>query len=146
MVTPLRCRECGNIPDLRTVEIKDKKAVWIQCNTCGIRTTWFTSNRAACKAWRFGFTFPLNETERIHPLKLRATFFEDVRSGIKSFEVRKNDRDYRVGDLLEFYRVNEDETKDYDVRFRKRVCYILTHENFPQGIPKDYVILGLKEV
>ena len=146
MVSPSRCKECGEIPDLRSVQTKDGKAVWVQCNTCHLRTTWYRSNKGALKAWRFGFVFSMDETERIHTLKLRSRFFEEVRSGTKPFEVRKDDRDYKVEDLLEFYRINEDNSKDYDVRFRKRVSYILSHEDFPSGVPKGYVIMGLKEV
>lgn len=36
-----------------------------------------------------------------HELKLDIKYFDDVRSGKKNFEIRKNDRDYQVGDILE---------------------------------------------
>lgn len=36
----------------------------------------------------------------IHELKILPDFFEAVTSGRKQFEIRKNDRDYRVGDQL----------------------------------------------
>ncbi len=36
----------------------------------------------------------------IHALKQYPKFFSDVTTGKKLFEVRKNDRDYQVGDLL----------------------------------------------
>lgn len=36
----------------------------------------------------------------IHQLKCDSKFFEDVASGKKTFEVRKNDRDFFVGDFL----------------------------------------------
>ncbi|TDX86206.1 DUF3850 domain-containing protein [Epilithonimonas xixisoli] len=35
-----------------------------------------------------------------HKLKLRQPFFDDVYFNRKEFEVRKNDRDYQVGDRL----------------------------------------------
>ena len=37
----------------------------------------------------------------IHKLKLNAAYYDDSASGIKPFEIRKNDRDYKVGDILE---------------------------------------------
>ena len=37
----------------------------------------------------------------IHKLKLNAAYYEDSASGIKTFEIRKNDRDFKVGDILE---------------------------------------------
>ena len=35
-----------------------------------------------------------------HKLKILPQYFEDVCSGKKSFEIRKNDRDFKVGDTL----------------------------------------------
>lgn len=37
---------------------------------------------------------------REHDLKLAADLFEDVRSGRKTFELRRNDRNFQVGDVL----------------------------------------------
>lgn len=37
---------------------------------------------------------------KTHELKLDTKFFDDVKSGKKNFEIRKNDRDYQVGDIL----------------------------------------------
>lgn len=36
----------------------------------------------------------------IHELKTWPDFFRDVADGRKKFEIRKDDRDYKVGDLL----------------------------------------------
>ena len=35
-----------------------------------------------------------------HELKLDIRYFDDVASGKKNFEIRKNDRDFQVGDIL----------------------------------------------
>ncbi len=37
----------------------------------------------------------------IHKLKLDACYYDDSASGIKTFEIRKNDRNFKVGDILE---------------------------------------------
>ena len=37
----------------------------------------------------------------IHKLKLNSAYYDDSASGIKTFEIRKNDRDFKVGDILE---------------------------------------------
>jgi len=36
----------------------------------------------------------------VHDLKIYPEFWEDIATGKKTFEVRKNDRDYHVGDIL----------------------------------------------
>lgn len=36
----------------------------------------------------------------IHQLKCEAKYFEEICSGQKTFEVRKNDRNFHVGDYL----------------------------------------------
>lgn len=38
---------------------------------------------------------------KTHELKLDIKYFDDVKSGKKNFEIRKNDRDFQVGDILE---------------------------------------------
>lgn len=37
---------------------------------------------------------------RIHELKITEPYFSDVAFGSKNFEIRKNDRDFKVGDIL----------------------------------------------
>lgn len=36
----------------------------------------------------------------IHELKIESKYFTDILKGIKKFEIRKNDRNYQVGDYL----------------------------------------------
>lgn len=45
---------------------------------------------------------------KIHKLKLDNDYFNDVESGIKNFEIRKNDRGFQVGDILELKRYNSE--------------------------------------
>ena len=39
---------------------------------------------------------------RVHELKIYAKYWDDIYSGRKTFEIRKNDRDYRKDDILVF--------------------------------------------
>lgn len=37
---------------------------------------------------------------KTHELKLDVKYFDKVKNGTKNFEIRKNDRDFKVGDIL----------------------------------------------
>ena len=80
-----------------------------------------------------------------HELKTWPTGFEALIRGIKPFELRRNDRDFRVGDILklrEFFV----ETDEYSGRFiRARVLYITEHGVFP-GLEEGFVIMGIGSV
>lgn len=74
-----------------------------------------------------------------HEVKLAAMYYEDVASGKKSFELRKNDRGYKVGDslkMLEFKDgVQTGRTIDADI------IYMLEEYT---GITEGYCILGIR--
>ena len=38
--------------------------------------------------------------DKVHEIKIAASYYDDVTSGRKRFELRKNDRGYKVGDTL----------------------------------------------
>lgn len=44
---------------------------------------------------------------KVHELKLDDKYFNDVQDGSKTFEIRKNDRDFQVGDLLALSRYKD---------------------------------------
>jgi len=80
----------------------------------------------------------------MHRLKTWPEYFDAIALGLKTFEVRKADRDFRVGDLLQL-----DEwcpaRQDYTGAIRKKqVMYILQGGQF--GIEPGYVVMGLGDV
>ena len=79
----------------------------------------------------------------IHELKTVPEYYDAVNSGAKTFEVRKNDRDFKVGDILHLYR-SVDEDFDGAEFMEFAVTYILTGGQF--GIEPGYVVMGLGEV
>lgn len=78
-----------------------------------------------------------------HTLKIQDRFYNDIARGLKTFEVRKNDRNYKVGDLIKFVDVNGKDFQNYAMRIYE-ITYILTHEDF-EPIPEDYVVFSIKE-
>ena len=47
---------------------------------------------------------------KLHELKILHPYLVDITIGNKTFELRKNDRDYQVGDLIRFIDIGEDDT------------------------------------
>ncbi|QJD54544.1 hypothetical protein [Sphingomonas phage Kharn] len=81
----------------------------------------------------------------MHELKCHPHFFAAIAAGKKTFEIRRNDRDYRVGDMLNL--------REYDPTFGNtgrtlaglEVVYIMLAEDFPAILP-GFVIMGLRGV
>lgn len=76
----------------------------------------------------------------VHNLKILPMYFEEVRLGNKTFELRKNDRPYNVGDTLI---LKEFDGNGYTKReLTREITYILQGGNY--GLDKDYCILGMR--
>ena len=77
----------------------------------------------------------------MHTLKIESMYFIAVCAGSKSYELRKDDRDYKIGEtliLLEY--ANGKFTGRYVYR---EICSTL-RDCEKYGLMKGYVILGLK--
>lgn len=85
-----------------------------------------------------------------HYLKTNAEYFDAVKSGEKTFELRINDRNFQIGDLLILMRTDPGAcAQKYDdiipgERLLKTISYIFDGGKF--GLEKGYCILGLKPV
>ena len=77
--------------------------------------------------------------KKVHSIKIAPMYYRDIVTGRKTFELRKNDRGYRVGDYLEL--------KEFKGReYTGRVTYaIITYmlEGYT-GLEDGYCILGIK--
>lgn len=75
----------------------------------------------------------------IHRVKIADRFYSAVAAEGKTFEVRKDDRNYQVGDRLLFL----------DLKGQDRggplwaITYKLTHDDFPDGVPEGYCVLSI---
>jgi hypothetical protein len=87
----------------------------------------------------------------VHTLKSWPEFFEPVLSGQKQFELRKNDRDFQVGDhvVLREWEPNGDRYTGREIN--KRVTYVLRGLGSVgtiapyKGLSMGYAILGLAD-
>ena len=77
--------------------------------------------------------------QKVHQIRLAKTYFDDVANGIKTFELRKNDRGYKQGDSLKMLEFKDGKhtgrTIDVDI------IYML--EDYT-GLTEGYCILGIR--
>ena len=80
-----------------------------------------------------------------HELKVYAKFYEALANGVKNFEVRKADRDFRVGDAL-LLRMWNSGYRTYTGPFcYRRIAYILEAKDAVKfGVRPGYCVLGLR--
>lgn len=83
---------------------------------------------------------PSQQEKKVHDVKLGTTFFDDVKTGRKTFELRKNDRGYKEGDTIVLHEYKDGTTTGRTIT--KKIVYIL--EDFT-GLEDGYCILGLGE-
>ena len=81
-----------------------------------------------------------NKHPKVHVLKIYPEYYDDVANGIKTFELRKNDRDYQIGDIV---LLNEYDSKTE--RYTGRICgfEIIYIYSGSIGLQPDYIILGI---
>jgi hypothetical protein len=77
-----------------------------------------------------------------HYLKTVNPFFQDVKRGIKPFEIRFNDRNYQFGDILHLQEFVPPETYTGD-EIKREVTYVLDDEKYCKP---GFVVMGIKEV
>lgn len=102
---------------------------------------------------------PRTIERRVHELKVHFDFWYPLERGEKPFEIRYNDRDFQVGDVLVLKPIamtngHDDNStewcyvtgKDGAVpELRKRVTYILRPGQHP-GLKEGHVIMGIADV
>lgn len=79
--------------------------------------------------------------KKIHELKILPCFFEEVCNREKQYELRRNDRDFRAGDML---RLNEFQNEKYT---GMSILVSITHvlHGF-EGLQSGFVILGIEKL
>lgn len=79
---------------------------------------------------------------KTHVLKTHPEYFQAITDGTKRFEVRKNDRDFKVGDILEL-REYDPNTYTYTGEWTYvHVSYILDNPDF--GVKPGYVVMSIR--
>ncbi|WP_287486023.1 ParB/RepB/Spo0J family partition protein [Blautia sp.] len=76
---------------------------------------------------------------KVHRIRLAKMFFGDVASGKKPFELRKNDRDYKQGDILELAEYTNGEETGRIIK--AEVTYMLQEY---AGLAEGYCVMAIK--
>ena len=77
---------------------------------------------------------------KTHYLKTWPEFFQAMKSGKKTFELRKNDRDYEVGDTLVLQEYEPIEGCYTGFELKREVTYLLAEIPF---VPEGYVCMSV---
>ena len=80
----------------------------------------------------------METTRRTHELKIAPQYFREIANGNKPFEVRRNDREYQVGDILKLREYDGDYSGQ---EISAKVTYILDD---PAYCKDGYVVMGIK--
>lgn len=86
---------------------------------------------------------PEIKTYSSHDLKIAPHWFEEISFNGKEFEIRKNDRGFKVGDVLVLHEWDgEKYTHNYIIA---KISYIF-EGNGDYGLEKGYCVLGLADI
>ena len=77
--------------------------------------------------------------EKVHEVKLAAMYYDDVKDGKKTFELRKNDRNYKEGDKLHMLEFKDGRHTGRTIS--ADIVYLLEEYT---GLTEGYCILGIR--
>jgi len=77
---------------------------------------------------------------RSHILKIWPEHFQPVINGLKTFEIRKNDRNYKEGDIIVLKEYDPKKDTFTNRYINVRITYILKDVDI---VPKDYCIMSI---
>lgn len=79
----------------------------------------------------------------LHELKIQENYYNEVLKGDKTFELRKNDRDYQVGDYVVFNIIKDGAV--YPTNEIYKITYVLKDVE-KYGLDKEYCIFSIKRL
>lgn len=81
-----------------------------------------------------------------HALKTWPEYFAALASGEKTFEIRRNDRPFKIGDKLLLQEWDPKHEQYTGSELTMRITYILSGDVNKFGLFADYCVMGIKEI
>lgn len=78
----------------------------------------------------------------IHELKIWEEYFEEVFMGRKTFEIRRNDRDFKKGDTLILQEWDRHKETLTGRKLARNVTYVFEGGSF--GVEKGFVVMSIQ--
>ena len=78
----------------------------------------------------------------IHELKIQDEYLNNLKFGYKKAEIRLNDRDYQVGDILKFINNGDVSVGDEDFYLYFKVIHI--HSGL--GLERNYIAMSVEQI
>ncbi len=79
--------------------------------------------------------------EKVHELKCQTKYYGAILLSHKTFDVRKNDRNFKVGEYITLKEWDNEKNEFTGNSLSRRINYILPGGQF--GIEKGYCVLGI---
>ena len=83
---------------------------------------------------------------KVHKIKIWQKFADQIASGKKTFEIRKNDRCYKRGDYIEFQVVTNDKTPQIIEHALNNLVFEITYVIAGFGLEEGYVVFSIKRI
>lgn len=125
--------------------MSEEKYEWQCCGDCGGRIFKNEVEGDSIKTID-GKVYCIECSHHVHELKTEKEYFRAVRSGIKTFEIRKNDREfgYDVGDTLILRECTY--TDDGEPLYSGNKLYVMVNYVTSYEQKEGYVVLGIVPV
>jgi hypothetical protein len=81
---------------------------------------------------------------KVHELKIYTEYFVLIHSGLKPWEIRKDDRDFEKGDELVLKEYDKSELQFTGRFLHRKIDYVLKGGKF--GLEEGYVIMSLSKI
>ena len=86
------------------------------------------------------------KTPKTHILKIEGKHLRDLMTCDKKAEIRQNDRNYKVGDILSFNHGNPLRKGEIAEHERMELHFLITHMLFCEGLYSGYVCLSVERI